>query len=658
MFFAGKDISYLSHKKYEKILKIKKSNKKLKDAPPMINRYQEEEKKDFLNKKSINNNNNISINNNLNNNNNNISINNNSNNNYTIFSNLNFSEAPPFDRQSRNSNLNSKIENKDTNIILLKFDILTEDFPKINKLIKCINCEAIINKFSSIKIVGIEKYEWKCEFCGYKNIYKGNDIFKYNKYLKFEYTLNEKYEKPNNKNFYDFNNNSSSFSNKIIYCFDTSSSMNSKKYTVSNELFKKIVKNKKNNKNRRNSLSNEVSRLECLLSSIESNIKTTLNNSPTTQIGLITFDSFVNIYGDCSQKPFKITKDEDLNSLINLENLVYSNRNLLSFEIKDSYQNILAQLNDIKTCGSTALGPGIYSAIHLIGNQTGGTIFLCTDGVANNGIGSLVKNMSDEEKKKIYKEIGKTACEFGITINLITFDDEESNIKILLEMVRLTGGEIIRVNVNNILKDFNLLLNNNTIGFNVEISLNVNKIVTFKNEQEENLKNNQSTLIKKIGNVKKDSEYYFEYKFKKANVIANMNDINIEKMKEIIFQAKIEYTNLNGKRIVKIINEKTKISCNINKIIEDSNMSIIMSNVLQQSFNKSLDDNFDNESLKNWNNFFKQNASLNESKKFNNIIKNINNFSNDRYSSISYQNYRTPSNIIKSEIVEDEENFL
>ena len=657
MFFAGKDISYLSHKKYEKILKIKKSNKKLKDAPPMINLYQEEEKKDFLNKKSINNNNNISINNNLNNNNNNISINNNSNNNYTIFSNLNFSEAPPFDRQSRNSNLNSKIENKDTNIILLKFDILTEDFPKINKLIKCINCEAIINKFSSIKIVGIEKYEWKCEFCGYKNIYKGNDIFKYNKYLKFEYTLNEKYEKPNNKNFNDFNNNSSSFSNKIIYCFDTSSSMNSKKYTVSNELFKKIVKNKKN-KNRRNSLPNEVSRLECLLSSIESNIKTTLNNSPTTQIGLITFDSFVNIYGDCSQKPFKITKDEDLNSLINLENLVYSNRNLLSFEIKDSYQNILAQLNDIKTCGSTALGPGIYSAIHLIGNQTGGTIFLCTDGVANNGIGSLVKNMSEEEKKKIYKEIGKTACEFGITINLITFDDEESNIKILLEMVRLTGGEIIRVNVNNILKDFNLLLNNNTIGFNVEISLNVNKIVTFKNEQEENLKNNQSTLIKKIGNVKKDSEYYFEYKFKKANVIANMNDINIEKMKEIIFQAKIEYTNLNGKRIVKIINEKTKISCNINKIIEDSNMSIIMSNVLQQSFNKSLDDNFDNESLKNWNNFFQLNASLNESKKFNNLIKNINNFSNDRYSSLSYQNYRTPSNIIKSEIVEDEENFL
>ena len=633
MFFAGKDISYLSQKKYDKILKIKKSNKKLKDAPPIINRYQEDK---------------------INNNNNNISINNNniSNNNYNILSNLNFSEAPPFDRQSRNSNLNSKIENKDTNIILLKFDILNEDFQKINKLIKCINCEAIINKYSSIKIIGIQKYEWKCEFCGYKNIYIGNDIFKYNKYLKFEYTLNEKYIKSNK------NNINNDFSNKIIYCFDTSSSMSSKKYLVSHELSNKILKNQKNKNNRRNSLPNEVSRLECLLSSIEQNIKTTLNNSPNTKIGLITFDSFVNIYGDCSQKSFKITKDEDLNSLINLENLAYSNSNLLSHEIKDSYQNILNQLNNIKTSGSTALGPGIYSAIHLIGNQTGGTIFLCTDGIANNGIGSLVKNVSEEEKKNIYKQIGKIACEFGITINLITFDDEESNIKILLEMVRLTGGEIVRVNVNNILNDFNLLLNNNSIGFNVEISLNVNKILTFKNEEEENFKNNRSTLVKKIGNVKKDSEYYFEYKFKKANVIANMNDINIEKMKEIVFQAKIEYTNLNGKRIVKIINEKTKISCNINKIIEDSNMSIIMSNVLQQSFNKSLDDNFDNESIKNWNNFFQLNASLNESKKFNNLIKSINNFSNDRYSSLSYQNYRTPSNIIKSEIVEDEENFL
>ncbi len=79
-------------------------------------------------------------------------------------------------------------------------------------------------------------------------------------------------------------------------------------------------------------------------------------------------------------------------------------------------------------------------------------IFLCTDGIANNGFGSLVKNMSDEVKKKI-REIGKKDCEFGITNNLITFDDEESNIKILLEMVRLTGGEIIRVNVNNILSE-------------------------------------------------------------------------------------------------------------------------------------------------------------------------------------------------------------
>ncbi len=119
-------------------------------------------------------------------------------------------------------------------------------------------------------------------------------------------------------------------------------------------------------------------------------------------------------------------------------------------------------------------------------------------------------------------------------------------------------------------------------------------MLTLKNE-EENLRNNKSVLVKKIGNVKKDSEYYFEYKFKKANVIANMNDVNIEKIKEIVFQAKIEYTNLNGKRIVKIINKKTKIYCNMNKIIEDFNMSIIMSNVLLQSLNKSLDDNFDNE---------------------------------------------------------------
>ena len=55
-------------------------------------------------------------------------------------------------------------------------------------------------------------------------------------------------------------------------------------------------------------------------------------------------------------------------------------------------------------------------------------------------------------------------------------------------MVRLTGGEIIHVNVNNILSDFDFLLGNNSIGFNVEITLQLNKMLTLKNEEEKNLK--------------------------------------------------------------------------------------------------------------------------------------------------------------------------
>lgn len=55
--------------------------------------------------------------------------------------------------------------------------------------------------------------------------------------------------------------------------------------------------------------------------------------------------------------------------------------------------------------------------------------------VCNLGVGDISKNR--EEAKNYYTKIGNMAKEKGIVINLITFEDSESEIEVLMNMVKI-----------------------------------------------------------------------------------------------------------------------------------------------------------------------------------------------------------------------------
>jgi len=117
---------------------------------------------------------------------------------------------------------------------------------------------------------------------------------------------------------------------------------------------------------------------------------------------------------------------------------------------------ILSKLFSIKSLGCTALGPGVVTSLSLLKNvKKGSRIFLCTDGLANEGIGSIRGNEDEhtiQKHKLFYEKIGEEAEKKGISINLITFKDEHSDIEILMKMVEKSGGEITRVTPDKIVK--------------------------------------------------------------------------------------------------------------------------------------------------------------------------------------------------------------
>jgi Mg-chelatase subunit ChlD len=72
----------------------------------------------------------------------------------------------------------------------------------------------------------------------------------------------------------------------------------------------------------------------------------------------------------------------------------------------DSHQNLLNNINQTEAKGQTALGPALVSALNIASKGSpGSSVILCTDGLANIGIGQL--EPYDEIKKQFYINLGE-----------------------------------------------------------------------------------------------------------------------------------------------------------------------------------------------------------------------------------------------------------
>ena len=479
----------------------------------------------------------------------------------------------------------------DVNVCLIKYDGLQNEAENnVLRLYQCQQCKSYLNKYSNI-IPENDKYNWKCEFCSHEN----KDLI----INKVDIPLNDTIENclaPGiNKELKTPEKDDSS----LVFCFDISGSM-CQSYDVGKVLknkFNKIL-GKKDNKNKfkfQNNNSddednqfdynmentNYISRLDLVKCSIRDNINSLLKNAPNTKVGIVSFGSDIEVKGDCLSNVMMI-KEKDMNNESKIKSLGEENTNLIKAPISESHENIIKALNATEENGSTALGPAVLMSLSLLKNaKIGSRIFLCTDGMSNLGVGNISENK--DNAKDFYTKIGEMAKEKGIIINLITFQDSESEIDILMSMVDKSGGEIIRVNPNAILDGFNDLLENEAIASEVELRMNLNKCLTFRDQEEKDLSNDGSTIYQQLGNVAKETETYYEIKFKKAMKLAEMKDINFEELKNLIFQIEITYRNKIGGKYVRVITKNMKVSDNKEEVEKQANYDIITACEIQKS---------------------------------------------------------------------------
>jgi hypothetical protein len=190
----------------------------------------------------------------------------------------------------------------------------------------------------------------------------------------------------------------------LVFCIDTSGSMNSTtavegkvdlKYGLSQEevemLRQFMEPGDEAQFNYLPGLQNQnktfVSRKQCILSAIEAQINELKNIYPFKKIGFVTFGSEVVALGDSKSETVHIVGDRLYKREAILESLAHFK---LSDPILDSQGVLLNSINKIEAKGQTALGPALITALDIAEKGSpGSSVILCTDGLANIGVGQL-----------------------------------------------------------------------------------------------------------------------------------------------------------------------------------------------------------------------------------------------------------------------------
>lgn len=189
--------------------------------------------------------------------------------------------------------------------------------------------------------------------------------------------------------------------------------------------------------------------------------------------------------------------------------------------------------------GSTALGPAVLTSIGLAGEGApGSTVIVCTDGLANIGLGALDEAKSEEQLQKVeefYEMVGQYAKTKGVTISIISIKGDQCNIDALTKLSELTGGDVQQVEPKDLINNFSNILQYQTIATNVQLKVKLHKGLEFRNQEALNLSEDKTILARELGNVNEETEVTFEYRMKKVKELLKMADLDMTKITSLPF---------------------------------------------------------------------------------------------------------------------------
>lgn len=404
--------------------------------------------------------------------------------------------------------LNRRVRQGDTNVVTVKFDkVVAPSNMHAGDPQECSRCSAILSKISRLEREG-DQMIWTCEFCETRNVL---DIEEEERPVDTDVTymlepaLSTTASGPTGLD-----------ESLVVFCVDISGSM-----CVTTEVPGHIELRGAPGLRRAQQFNREradqylphqrrnvtyISRLQSVQAAIDHQLEEMAKEFPNRRVCLVTFSNEVTVIGDGKGDPVSIAGDK-LTSKDTLRSIAAEQP--FPDAIKNSRQHLGQKLFDLEECGPTALGPALLVSATIASRVRGSKVILCTDGLANVGMGKLDNFKSEEEKDeatKFYMDVGEAAVDSGVSVSVITIKGTDCKLVEIGKIADRTGGQVNIVDPLKLTQEFSTILANKIIATNVVATFILHKDLFFFYEDSE-----ESKVVKNIGNVTADTEISFEY---------------------------------------------------------------------------------------------------------------------------------------------------
>jgi hypothetical protein len=299
--------------------------------------------------------------------------------------------------------------------------------------------------------------------------------------------------------------------------------------------------------------------LECVKNSLIETLKDISVNAPESTFALITFTDWISLYNPDGKECIKLNERD-----IYDENKIFQNFQNFNFNfetVRESYKKWTGLISGLTAMSRTALGPAVFSAFCLL--QGGGRIILLTDGLANVGIGSLMSYSPGGRKGEFYRDLGHKCRDHGVMVEIVgvsTSEHSSMELETIGDMARITGGDIYLVDKKELSKTFDALSQADFIGKNVNVKLFIPPCMSLKDASGDVHFNREENALKaKVGYVNPDRKL----------CVALKSTEDLKENEDLTVQTQVEYTGIDGKKRIRIYNEKISVTEKQEDIVEN-----------------------------------------------------------------------------------------
>jgi len=320
-------------------------------------------------------------------------------------------------------------------------------------------------------------------------------------------------------------------------------------------------------------------KIEAVKKSLVQTIKDFKINAPSTRFLLIAFESSVYYYMRHNQDPVRFSGDL-LHSVDKMKESIENSvkKDVLPGSIGEFADGWVSKVEGLRSRDMTALGPALFYAIssfELFRLQQSGRITLLTDGLANQGIGNL--SGSSVGAEKFYDQMANLCNKNNIIVDVVgvsaSGDNSEMGLQTLGKLTDSTGGKLFLISSDEMEAIFSDIRQTNYIGKDVKVRVITPKAMCIKSVSGAFSSRNVEEQEINLGSVTADRELYVEIDSSKGFG---------EHKEEIPVQLQVEYKDSEGRKRLRVINDKVKVTKDEKEFKKDYNQKLnVMMNIQQ-----------------------------------------------------------------------------